>query len=351
MIGTSLLQCERVDPFGDPSWDREVLGSEQHQVFHLSAWARVCVETYGHRPHYLRFQREGKPVACLPLLEVASFATGLRAVSTPFADLAGCLSLGAWRGEGLRQSLIERIRANGWRYLELRGSRGLETDPDAGGYRSYLEHELDLTEDPETMMSRFEPSTRRAIRKAERSGLETSVETSGQAVREFYDLHQRTRRRHGLPPQPWRFFESISRFLIETGLGWVVLARRRSRAIAGAVFLGSGRHAIYKFGASDPQSWDLRPNQAVMWTAIRSLVERGFRKLHFGRTAPGDEGLARFKASWGAVARPLWYHRLDATGSWLAPRTSPSEAHTWLFGHLPLGWNRLAGRLLYPHLD
>ena len=168
----------------------------------------------------------------------------------------------------------------------------------------------------------------------------------------FYQLHCETRRRHGLPPQPLRFFESIQKNLIDFGLGEVVLAGLDGTFVAGAVFLRSAGRAIYKFGASSTAHWDLRPNQWVMWHGIRHLVTAGCSELHFGRTSQSDKGLSRFKRSWGCRSETLQYFRHDTLSDrWLASAGQKAESHPLIFGKLPLMLNRLAGRLIYPHLD
>ena len=44
-------------------------------------------------------------------------------------------------------------------------------------------------------------------------------------------------------------------------------------------------HAVFKFGASDDRRQSLRGNSLVMWSAIEHLAQKGFEKLHLGRTS------------------------------------------------------------------
>jgi CelD/BcsL family acetyltransferase involved in cellulose biosynthesis len=75
--------------------------------------------------------------------------------------------------------------------------------------------------------------------------------------------------------------------------------------------LRSNGTTIYKFGASDPEGWPLRPNHALFWTAIQASCVRGDHRFDFGRTDLGDAGLQAFKSGWGAGTRPLVYSSLD----------------------------------------
>src|SRR5437868_2142753 len=128
---------------------------------------------------------------------------------------------------------------------------------------------------------------------------------------QYNNLHVRTRRRHGVPPQPRSFFINIQRHLISPGLGFIVLVECQKGPIAAAIFFKLGRHAVYKFGASDERLQGLRANNLAMFEAIRHLAERGAEALHFGRTEKENQGLRRFKLSWGATEETIDYVRLD----------------------------------------
>lgn len=346
----SRLSIDWIDPLVGGAWDSLVAVRGDHSVFHRSAWAKVLVECYGHRPIYLRILRDGQEVALMPLMEVRSCLTGRRGVSVPFADFAGPL----WDTPELAASVdavvLELAAERKWKHVEIRG-----TSAAADGTRPwqmYEAHQLDLRPGLEVIEQGFSSAVRRAIRKAQRSNLMVSIERGDEAMESFFSLHCRTRRRHGLPPQPREFFRSISNHLISSGLGEVVLARSGSEAVAGAVFLRSGRRAVYKFGASDPQYWPCRPNQLVMWCAIRFLCELGCEQLHFGRTSMADPGLSRFKMAWGCAATTLNYQRYNTRAdAWLSTGRARRESCPMLFGNFPIAMNRMAGRLIYPHLD
>jgi lipid II:glycine glycyltransferase (peptidoglycan interpeptide bridge formation enzyme) len=130
-----------------------------------------------------------------------------------------------------------------------------------------------------------------------------------------------------------------------------VLARQAGQPVAGAVFLHFGRHAIYKFGASDEAHQQLRANNLVMWRAILHYASEGFSDLDFGRTSLGNDGLRKFKLGWGAGEEQVAYTRYDLRHS--AYVTARDAAHGWhnrLFRALPPPLSRLAGALLYRHI-
>jgi CelD/BcsL family acetyltransferase involved in cellulose biosynthesis len=346
------IDVATVDPLYDPTnWDRLVYSHPDFNFFHTAAWTKVLCKTYGHIPLFLHVTHAGKSLALLPFMEINSPFTGRRGVSLPFSDFCEPLVFGRWGQEALIEVLLQLGRSRKWRYFELRGGR--KTLPaSAAASIKYYGHKLDLTVGVEGLFARFESSARRAIRKAEKSGLAVEAANTYEAMQDFYQLHVRTRRRHGLPPQPWSFFLNIHEEVIRAGLGFITLVKSGARLVAAAVFFYSGGTALYKFGASDERIQELRGNNLVMWEGIKRLAGIGLKTLHFGRTSLSKDGLRRFKLSWGTEEEMIEYFRF-AIGPdvWVNSRDNAHAFHNRLFCRLPLPINRLAGALIYPHLD
>jgi hypothetical protein len=339
-----------VDPVHDPGWDHVVALHHDAGCFHTRAWAKVLHQTYNHQPFYLEFSRRKRVVALVPLMEVRSLFTGRRGVCLPFSDACEPLIFDPEATGLITDQLVRFARDRGWRYLEIRGGKSLRlaASPVAQFYR----HTLDLRSATEELFTRFASPVRRAIRKAERSDVSARVVRNRQAIDDFYRLHVQTRRRHGLPPQPASFFLSIYEHIIKPGLGFIVLARRGSRPIAAAIFFCFGKNALYKYGASDKRFQELRANNLVMWQGIQFLARTGAEKLDFGRTECENDGLRRFKLSWGTEEETIGYFRVDSSGrQFLAAARPNSGFHKRIFGMLPLVVNRLVGSMIYPHLD
>ena len=339
-----------IDPLCDPSWDQIVLSHPDHNFFHRAAWAKVIWKTYGHKPIYIRFCRDGELATLVPLMEVASPLTGRRGVSLPFSDFCRPLVFDKRGQESLVPQLLELGRKRKWRYFELRAGRESENFPAPS--EKYYGHKLDLTGGMENLFARFKDPVRRAIRKAEKRGLNVEATNTREAMVDFYRLHVRTRRRHGLPPQPLSFFLNIHEEVVKADLGFVIVGKLGTRPVAAAIFFYSGEAALFKFGASDERTQEIRGNNLVMWEAMKRLVGKGLRTLHFGRTTVSDDGLRRFKLSWGTDEEVIEYFRF-ALGRDLCVNgyRNASGFGNRLFRKLPLAINRLAGALIYPHLD
>jgi hypothetical protein len=166
----------------------------------------------------------------------------------------------------------------------------------------------------------------------------------------FFHMLCLNRRRLGVPPQPRRFFRALQTHILDAGLGTMLVARLGKRFVAGGIYLHSGGQTIFKYGSSDPEFLDLRPNNLVTWTAIQQAIERGDHEFHLGRNELDNEGLRRYKLGWGAIEEPLGYVRISpATGMALPPPVGSSCWKRWLLRRAPLPIVRLFGEFAYPH--
>jgi hypothetical protein len=283
-------------------------------------------------------------------MEVRSWITGCRAVGLPFTDFCEPLLFGDLEIDEAVKILRQQGLNRGWKYLELRGGDAVPGSCRAGA--QFYAHTVDLRAPAETLFARCASSVRRAIRKARKNGLTAEVSRKREALVDFYHLHTRTRRRHGLPPQPFSFFQNIFEEIISHGLGFIVSVRVAAQPAAAAVFFRYAKRAVFKFGASDQRHQELRVNNLTMWEGIERLAADGCEELDLGRTAVESQALRRFKAGWAAKERVVSYEVCDMIESGeAAARHMTSGAHTVLFRRLPLCVNRFLGGMVYPHLD
>lgn len=289
-------------------------------------------------------------MALVPLMEVASPLTGRRGVCLPFSDFCSPLLFGEFASNCVVNKLAQLASARNWKFFEFRS--GIRPLASAVPSDTFYGHKIELGHGTDQLYARFASSVRRAIRGALKKGVTVEISRARESLFVFYKLHLRTRRRHGLPPQPIKFFHHIHEELIKNGLGFVAVAHSASRPIAAAVFFRLGEKALYKYAASDDRFQELRGNDLVMWEGINFLAREGARSLHLGRTSLENDGLRRFKVGWGADQEMLHYFRFDvSTNSWLSTSGFSRTLHKQVFGRLPLKLNQLAGSMIYPHLD
>jgi CelD/BcsL family acetyltransferase involved in cellulose biosynthesis len=294
----------------------EFVSSDPHALpFHHPAWAQLLAECYGFNASGYALTEDGRLIAGVPVVETRSLLGGRRWISLPFTDLCPPVAGGNCRLQARLEVEIdaERQRA-GVGSVELRATPASDA---AVAFDGGLRHTLQLDRDPEIVYSRFKPKqVRHAIRYAERSGVVVSQATREEELSQtFYALQTATRRRLGVPVQPRRYFSLFWRRIVQPGLGFVLVARIRERPIAAAVFLAWNGSVIYKYSASDAAAWSLRPNNAVLWHAIRWACENGYSIFDFGRTDRANEGLSAFKRGWGAEETSLAYATIGRVGT------------------------------------
>lgn len=342
------MNIEIIDPCKYPDWNDLLLTNKNCSFFHTSNWAKVLKESYNYKPCYFTWIKNGKLSALFPIMDVRSFLTGRRGVSLPFTDYCQPIASDNDCFQEIFNEVIKYGKKARWKYIEWRDFNGIPQD--ATPSVSYYGHTLDLVSDKQKVFSSFRSSTKRNIKKAVKEGIDVELCHSLESVREFYRLNCITRKYHGLPPQPYLFFKKVHEHIISMKKGFVALAYHSKNVIAGAVYFHFGEKAIYKYGASDRDYQRLRPNNLVMWEAIKSCVHNGFKTFDFGRTEPENKGLMQFKRGWHANERIIKYYRYDLTKNTFVKGGSTSRASKEIFKMLPSPLLNLAGSLLYRHV-
>jgi CelD/BcsL family acetyltransferase involved in cellulose biosynthesis len=343
------LRMEIVNPLDQPGWGDLLMTHKESTFFHTAAWAKVLHESYGYDPTYITIMDGPDLLALIPLMDVRSFLTGRRGVSLPFTDCCDPLiTKGVLFGE-IIDDLIEYGKQAKWNYLELRTAHPLPAEIPASAI--FHGHTLDITGSEDAIFSALRDSTRRNIKKSEKEGVVVTISGSADSLREFYRLNCMTRRDHGLPCQPYVFFENIYSHIIARNLGIVVLAAIEGKKIAGAVFFHFGSRAIYKFGASDRNYLQLRSNNLVFWKAIQWYCGHGFKRLDFGRTESENTGLLQFKRGWGASEYQINYCKYDfRQRAYVSDHLKVTGWHNSIFRRMPVPLLRIAGSMLYRHV-
>lgn len=340
------MNIEIIDPIVFEDWDSSIIQAFKPSFFHSSAWLKVLEETYRYKPLAFVYVRNGEWKAAIPVFEVDSWITGKRGVCLPFSDT--CTVLSGGNQPAVLELVAEVIKygmKRGWDYFEVRGA---SFDRVTGSKRQYLVHTLRLAHDENQVFAGFADSVKRNVRKCSRSGVRITKTVSEEALRAFYYLHTKNRKRHGLPVQPYRFFQSVARNVFNSNHGHLLQATCDGRVIASHLYCYFADTAVYKYGAADPRYLNVRPNNGLVWEAIRWAVREGYKELCFGRTEREDQGLARFKEGWGARRDTVSYcryglRRAKEQSSW------DSNRGFSILEKMPDFVVRLIGELFYKH--
>jgi CelD/BcsL family acetyltransferase involved in cellulose biosynthesis len=305
----------------------------------------MLADCYGFDCFGLVLTEDDRVRAGLPVVETRRPFSRPRWVSLPFTDYCPPLAADPRALDALASALVQLRHEAGLKSVELRSPLG----PAPGIYAQSqaVLHTLPLASDPARVFARFKRTqVQQSIVKAERSGLLARRGQSRADLDRFYALHVDTRRRLGTPVQPRRFFDLLWERVLRADLGHVLLAYKDSVPVAGAVFLTWNRTVTYKYSASDPAHWQLRPNNLLLWTAIRSACEQGYGIFDFGRTDLSTPGLRAFKRGWGTTEEPLVYSAISDR----PPSTASGRAARWRERLIQLSppWAcRILGELFY----
>jgi hypothetical protein len=343
------MAFEIINPISYLGWDDLLLKTPGSSFFHSSHWTRVLNESYGYKPLYFSEINGNRSMTLISMMEVRSVLTGKRGVSLPFTDYCELMISDKEGTQAALDRLIEYGKKAGWKSIEMRSGNTLPEDIPFSSY--YYGHTLDLLQGEEQVFSNLRASTGRNIKKAIKYGVSVNLYQSLESLEHFYRLNCITRRKHGIPPQPFNFFKKIFEHIISQDRGIIVLATHNKKVIAGAVYFHLGKKAIYKYGASDKHYQHLRANNLVMWEAIRWYAQNGFCELCFGRTEPENVGLLQFKRGWGAKERIIRYYKYDLVEDFFTTdNRTVTPFYNKIFSKMPIPLLNVFGSVFYKHV-
>jgi CelD/BcsL family acetyltransferase involved in cellulose biosynthesis len=291
-----------VDPRSDPRW-HTLASTAEGSLFTSPPWIRSVCDTYGFAPEArIVTDAAGRATGGFVWVPVSDIR-GDRLVSLPFSDRAEPIGAdgSTWShlvNDALRTDAPLRIRC-------------LDTAVPAADARLVRAEEaawhctpLDAPV-PEIYRS-LSSAARRNIAAAERNGVHVEAVTGMDAVRIYHRLHVLLRKyKYRLLAQPFAFFERIwQEFSTNDGIV-TFLAYVNGEPIAGSVYLAWNDALYYKFGASLAGTLQLRPNDALAWSALRWASERGFRALDWGLSDLDQPGLVAYKRKWASEERRI----------------------------------------------
>lgn len=334
-----------LNPLTDERYRTFVNEHPSATVFHTPEWLRVLHETYGFTPGCAAIENGNDLHGVLPYMVTRGFSGKTRVVSLPFSDFCEPLLSDRIDFDGVLDAMAHNHpKASG---IDIRGGKALLGNVVAG--QSVVMHTVNCIPDEDALFHSLKHTVRRNIKKAEREGLLCTFETTLEAVQKFYHLNCITRRDHGLPPQPWKFFKNIWCHFINGGKGFVVTVQYNGKAIASALFLVFGQNVYYKYGASVKKHQQFRPNDLIIWKSLLYCNKMNYTSLNLGRTEPAHTGLLRFKQGWGGMESVVHYFRYNKNMSAFIPinKTVFDTICMGLFSKMPMVFLKPIGSFIH----
>ena len=295
------LSVVTIDPVTDPRWAM-LLQMRAASVFHSPAWFRALADAYSiEAKAYITINGANIPQGGIAFCILQDIFPR-RLVSLPFSDTCDPLltTQTAWA------PLARRLGQEGIPLFLRCLDRSGFVDPTFTVVKRARWHTLPILAERSSIWANFDGSVRRAVRKAEKHGVEIKPLTTSAHLGEFHRLHVALRRRkYRLLAQPLSFFEAIKRSFEEVD-GWFPLgAFANGQLIAATLYLRWRGTLYYKFNASCMGALQLRANNLLIWAGISLAKSLGCGEVDLGPSDDNQPGLIRFKRQFGAAEQEL----------------------------------------------
>ena len=219
----------------------------------------------------------------------------------------------------LTEALIADAVKVGAGRIEVRGWRANVPHPGLTSSSGYVRHVIDLRKSLDTLRAQLSENARRSLKKAGQNGVTVRLSGSRRDLETLLRLNLLLRRKHGMLPQPRRFFEAIWRHEIDSGRAMPSSPTSVRTPVAALLCLHQGGITVDKFAVNDESAAKYRGSHALMWRAIELEVERGAQEFDLGSSDASATGLHRWKAQWGGESREATYYFHPRAGG-LVPR-------------------------------
>jgi CelD/BcsL family acetyltransferase involved in cellulose biosynthesis len=304
-----MLRLHRVEPTAALWADR--LSYDDRLIFHTEPWLRFVAESQRAEP-LLATVTDGETVVG-HFTGLLTKRYGLRILGSPMAGwttsyLGFNLAPGAERRAALAALPAFAFDDRACAHLEIR-DRGL-AESDLGGlglrWDTAPTAVIDLTPPEDALFGAMASACRRNIRKAAKSGITIEEVTDDpEFAAEFYEqLRDVFAKQNLVPTYSIERVRSLIRNLAPAGRVLRLRARDADgRCVATAILPWYHRTMYFWGGASYREHQHLRPNEALIWHALRWARERGLTEFDF-------VGGNAYKAKYGTTEVPVpWARR------------------------------------------
>ena len=293
-----MLRWERLAISLD-EWDRVLKEFPDRTLFQSASWLRFLED--GTRGELVLAVLHDGNAECGYFAGMVITKFGLRILGSPFPGwttsyMGVVLRPGVSRFDAiaaLRQFAFQDLKCV---HMEIMDRR-IDTLSADSTYRSrdYKGYELDLSLSEDRLFANLFPACRRCIRKASCSGVVVEEAHDSSFASDYYQQLEEVFARQGL--RPTYSLDRVQALIRHLGPTNDVLLLRaldsERRCIATGIFPALNDRAYFWGGASRRAYQHFRPNEPLMWYAIRYWKNRGIRYFDFG-------GAGDYKRKYGA---------------------------------------------------
>jgi lipid II:glycine glycyltransferase (peptidoglycan interpeptide bridge formation enzyme) len=342
--------------YDDNRWDNFVFNHQLGTIYHTSAWGKVLKETYHFEPLHFYFKKKnGELSGGAPFFLIKNRLMGKRIIALPFSDYCDPLLDDTEDVVALQRELYEFIEKENIHSIEIRVFKNqllngvLKKFHINTQFKTFV---LPLNDSIEAIKKKFHKSCiQRPIEKAQKHNVHVRKGGTIEDLKCFYKLVLKTRKRLGVPPQPFAFFKNLWETIPQKNLD-LLIADIDHKPIGAMIFLRFKDTCIYKYGASDAGYLQYHPNHMLLWEAIKRAVEDDFKFFDFGRASVHDFGLAEFKKRWGATVcnTPYFYYPEPKGASVITNKSNSYKLMQAFWKHCPTTLSPWLSSCIYKYM-
>jgi Acetyltransferase (GNAT) domain len=186
-------------------------------------------------------------------------------------------------------------------------------DPCPGLSVSVADQIIGLEQPEQELFARLSGPCRRAIRRAEKSGLTWDIKKMSEALSAYMELAEVSALRTGEALPPIDYYEAIADMLGGSGRANVAFSYLDGRPVAGLITLIDKSVMSYLAGVSDPDALSTRCNDHVHWQMMLWARQQGAKAYRLGPWFPEVprewpiSKVSAFKTKFGAKSVPVVY--------------------------------------------
>lgn len=298
------------------SWNLFVNNNEAGTIYHHNDWMSVINKTYETTGQYIVIKDEsGKITAGLPIYFIKNILQN-KISTVPCAQSCNPIVNTKDQFNKILATLNEIAAVRNTSLYEIKTDQLFNLHNFKSLATQFYTFELNLEKDLDLIKSFLHKNCiRRPLDKTISNGLRIKVAEDEQGIRDFYNLYLKMRMENGLLPQPFKFFLNLWLTFSQHKQIEVIHAEYQEKIVASILLLKFKKKVIYEYGAIDKKMTHLHPSHFLLWHAIKTSHQEGYKIFDFGRTSVDNKGLMTFKERWGAEKVTLSYFYLPEVKS------------------------------------
>ncbi len=332
------------DDHAHTEWDAYVDQHAEGKLYHLSSWAKLIKDVFGHESHYYyNTDDAGQINGVLPLTRLKSRLFGDYIVSVPYFNYGGVIADSSEVENNLMAHACQTSQALHVSHIEFRDSKARETSYPVKTDK--ISMVMELPDDEDVLWKALGSKRRAQIKRPLREDPSIHIGHK-ELLDDFYAVFAENMRDLGTPVYSKKFFATIlERFSSHSK---IIVIKINNEPVGAGFLLG------YKDTLEIPWASTLRKvnnisiNMLMYWEVLKYAIQEKYAYFDFGRSSV-DSGTYRFKKQWGSEAKQLYWHYWLAEGGDL-PALNPNNPKYQLaikvWQKLPIPITKIIG----PHL-